>query len=228
MGVAILILIIIVPILGVVGLLVGVIFWVMHQEKKRTIAMRQAAEGLGLEFIAAGHDQRLAGLQRFHLFNTGHGRVMTNTILGQTDVASIAIFDYRYTVGGGKSQATYNQTVVSMQSEELRLPCFTLRPEKLFDKVGGALGYQDIDFPEHAQFSKLFVLKGQDEAAIRKFFDPPLLDFFAKQPGTYFECAPGTFVYFRAGKRQNPEELRQYLESGYAVYRAFLDRLART
>jgi hypothetical protein len=217
----------IVSVLGVFGLLFGTIFWVLQQEKKRKVALRALADSLGLEFVESGHDARLSGLQTFQLFSTGSNQTVTNTILGQTDVASIAIFDHRYTVGTGKARKFYQQTVVAMQSSELKLPGFTLRPENLLDKVGAVVGLKDINFPEHAQFSKQFVLKGQDEGAIRKFFDTQLLDFFARQPGIYFECAPGIFVYCRAAKMQKVEEMRSFLESGYTVYRALLDRMSR-
>ncbi len=219
---------VVVGVLAIGSIVVAVILWSMHLEKKRTADMRDVAGALGLEFFESGHDQLLSRLGRFQLFNSGRGRVMKNAILGQTEVATIAIFDYRYTTGSGKNQTTYNQTVVAMESESLELPSFTMRPEHFFDKVGSALGFQDIDFDDHPQFSKLFVLKGPDEAAIREFFDTPLLDFFAALPGIYFECAPGMFIYFRAGKRQKVDDLRRYLEDGYSVYQAFTERLSRT
>lgn len=216
-----------VGIVTMISIVVAVILWSMHLEKKRTADMRSMAESLGLEFFESEHIQLLSRLNRFQLFSSGHSRVMKNVILGQTEIATIAIFDYRYTTGSGKNKSTYNQTVVAMESASLQLPSFTLRPEHFFDKLGSAMGFQDIDFDDHPEFSKLFVLKGPDEAAIRAFFDPPLLDFFAALPGIYFECAAGKFVYFRAGKIQKVEALRKYLEDGYSVYQAFAERLSR-
>lgn len=219
----------IVPLIaGSIGLVIGLIFWSLHLEKKRREDMRAVAESLHLEFFEAGHDALLSRLKRFQLFNSGHGRSMKNVILGETEIASIAIFDYRYTTGSGKNQTTYTQTVVAMESDSLTVPSFTMRPEHLFDSLGSALGFQDIDFPEHPRFSKLFVLKGADETAIREFFDTQILDFFAARPGIGFECFPGMFIYFRSGKKQKADELRQYLEEGYSVYQAFTERLSRT
>jgi len=219
--------IVIVAVAAIGIIVVAVILWAMHLEKRRSADMRAMAEALGLEFFHAGHAPLLSRLKRFQLFNHGHGCTMKNVILGETEVATIAIFDYQYTTGSGKNQTTYNQTVVAMESDSLKLPSFTLRPEHLFDRVGSALGFQDIDFADHPQFSKLFVLKGPDESAIREFFDVPLLNFFAARPGICFECAPGLFIYFRAGKKQKVDDLRKYLEDGYSVYQAFAERLSR-
>lgn len=218
----------IVVVIASIGIIaVALMLWSQHVEKKRSEDMRSVAEALGLAFFEAGHDQLLSRLKRFQLFNSGRGRTMKNVILGETEVATISIFDYRYTTGSGKNKTTYVQTVVAMESDSLTLPSFTMRPEHLFDRVGSALGFQDIDFADHPQFSKQFVLKGEDEAAIREFFDAPLLDFFAARSGIHFECAPGMFIYFVARQKQKVANLRKFLEDGYSVYQAFSERLSR-
>jgi hypothetical protein len=209
------------------GLVLALVLWAMHAEKKRVAAMRDFATGLGLDFFESGHDELFTRLARFQLFNSGRSRTTKNVILGKTDITSIAIFDYRYTTGSGKNQSTHRQTVVAMESESLDLPSFTLRPENLFDRVGSALGFQDIDFDHHPQFSKSFVLKGPNEAAIREFFDAKILDFFADKPGICFEGAKDMFIYYRAGKTQAANDLRKYLEEGYSTYQAFVERASR-
>ncbi|MCB9938629.1 MAG: hypothetical protein H6823_10335 [Planctomycetaceae bacterium] len=209
------------------GLVIGLIVWAVQAEKKRVAGMRDFADGLGLEFFESGQNELLTRLGRFQLFNSGRGRVMRNLILGKTEIASIAIFDYRYTTGSGKNQSTHNQTVVSMESDSLDIPDFTMRPENVFDRVGSALGFQDIDFDDHPEFSKSFVLKGPDEAAIREFFDSTILDFFAAKKGICFEATKGMFIYYRAAKPQSADGLRNYLEEGYSTYQAFVERLSR-
>ena len=219
---------IVAAVVTVTGLIVALILYCIHVEKKRTTTMQEFAESLGLEFFPTGHGELMARLADFNLFSSGHSRSMKNVILGKTEIASIAIFDYQYTTGGGKNKSTHRQTVVAMESSSLSLPNFTMRPEHIFDRVGSALGLQDIDFEDHAQFSQMFVLKGKDEAAIREFFDTQIRDFFATREGICFEGATGVFLYFRARKRQSVDELRTYLEEGYSVYQTFTERLSRT
>lgn len=214
-------------VLAVILFVVGIVLWVKHLAKVRREAMEAFANELGLAFHGDGSDQVLAQLGEFQLFNSGRRKQMKNAIVGETDIARISIFDFQYTTGSGKHQHTHYQTVVGMESNELQIPSFSMRPEHFFDWFGSMVGLQDIDFDKHPEYSKMFVLKGEDEAAIREFFDMEILDFFAAKKGIAFECSAGKFIYFRAGKAAKVESLRELLEEGYAVYKAFVARLSR-
>lgn len=219
--------IMIVVIGGVLGIVIFSIIIAKKREQARREALEKFAADLSLDFHPMGHETLASRINAFKLFNSGHGRHMSNVILGETELVNVAIFDYRYTTGSGKHQHTHRQTVVAMESPELEIPSFTLRPEMLFDWFGSIMGFQDIDFDDHPQFSKMFVLKGDNEEAIRRFFDSELLDFFASRKGIAFEGAPGKFIYFKGGKTTRPEDMREYLEEGYSVYSAFVARLKR-
>jgi hypothetical protein len=208
----------------VIVIVFGGVIYALYAEKKRTESLKDFADELGLDFFPKGREDVLAKVQQFKLFSTGHSRKMKNLILGTTEIASIAIFDYQYTTGSGKNSSTHSQTVVSMQSSALTIPDFTLRPEGWF---GSALGFQDIDFDNHPEFSKLFVLKGENEASVREFFDDQILDFFVQRKGITFEGASGVFVYCRRRTRTSVQDIRKYLEEGYAVYSGFMERLSR-
>lgn len=218
---------IILGIIGFLGVALLIHFVTQHYEKVRREALENFAQELSLDFHPLGHPPLLEKIQDFKLFNSGHSRKMTNLILGETDVLNVAIFDYRYTTGSGKNQQTHYQTVVAMEAPDLQIPSFTLRPESLFDWFGSVLGLQDIDFDDHPEFSNAFVLKSENETAVRNFFDRELLDFFAERKGITFEGGPGKFIYFKGGKTTKPEEMRSYLEEGYSVYSAFVARMNR-
>ncbi|MEC9094586.1 MAG: hypothetical protein VX438_17890 [Planctomycetota bacterium] len=212
---------------GMVSFIGGIIYLGIRLEKVRREKLEKFASELSLDFHPTGLEELQSLLQEFKLFNLGRSRKMTNVILGETEIIKVAIFDYSYTTGSGKEQSTANQTVVAMESNELNIPSFTMRPEHLFDWVGSAFGFQDIDFDDHPQFSKLFVLKATDESSVRDFFDQELLDFFTERKGITFEGIPGRFIYFKAGRRTKVEDMKSYLEEGYSVYSAFMARLAR-
>lgn len=212
-----------------VGLVIFVVVILVsrHMAKKRTEAIEVFATEIGLAFSATSDGSIESRLGAFQLLNSGRNRVLRNAIVGETEVARIALFDYQYTTGSGKHQHTHHQTIVAMESDQLEIPSFSLRPENFFDWFGSMMGFQDIDFEEHAEFSKMFVLQGEDEQAIRDFFDIPLLDFFAQHPGIGFECKPGKFIYFRGGKTAKVDSLKEFLAEGYQVYSAFIERLKR-
>ena len=107
-----------------------------------------------------------------------------------------------------------------------------LTPEGFFARVGAMLGFQDIDFEENKQFSRAFVLKGEDEPAIRNFFDLESLDFFSQRTAIYLEGNADCFIYLEckkrekilAGRRMSPAEIRDFMAAGYEVYAALKKR----
>ena len=132
----------------------------------------------------------MAKMQVFSLFNKGHSREMKHVMKTKTDNVKMTLFDYAYTTASGEHHSRHTQTVVAFEHDSLSLPKFTLSPEGLFSKIGAAIGFQDIDFDEHSEFSKSFVLKGEDEPAIRNFFDRDKLEFFAQRKEAGMRAAP--------------------------------------
>ncbi|MFM7738672.1 MAG: hypothetical protein ACKO9H_04650, partial [Planctomycetota bacterium] len=175
-------------IMAIVIALLGIFGWISHkQEKERTAKIGQLAASMGLEFRPQGDlelSQRLGILQ---LFKLGHSRKLMNLLTGETDECRISMFDYRYTTGSGKSTHTTKLTLAALESKRLRIPAFTLRPENFFDKIGGLLGLQDIDFADNLEFSKTFVLKSAEEEKTRELFNRSLQDFFIEREGCCVE-----------------------------------------
>ena len=205
------------------GIILGVILLrlriVKRREKERSLILNALATEIGLEFLPAQDDELLAKMQVFSLFNKGHSRAMKNVMKTKTDNVKMTLFDYAYTTGGGEHSRRVSQTIVAFEHDSLSLPKFTLSPEGLFNKIGAAIGFQDIDFDEHSEFSKSFVLKGEDEPAIRHFFDRDKLEFFTQRKESYIETAHSFFIYTRGG-RKKPEQIRAFLKEGYSVYTA--------
>jgi len=94
---------------------------------------------------------------------------------GQAGGIKTAVFDYLYITGSGRSTVRHFQTVVYLEPANLALPYFSLRPEGWMTKVLSAFGYQDIDFGQRPEFSRQYILRGQDEPAIRQTFNESVL-----------------------------------------------------
>ncbi len=215
-------------IIGFFVMFAGLLAYLWWAEKKRKQALAEVAEELGLEYFPDGKPDLLTDIGDFALFNIGHSRKQTKVIMGETDDVRIAIFDYRYTTGSGKNQSTHQQSVVALQSPQLQMPTFNMRPEGIFDKIGSALGFQDIDFPSHPDFSRMFVLQGPDETQIRDFFDEELLSQFEQLEGYTVAGRNGALILYRSGKRIKPEQIKDYLGKAYEVFGWMVDRQART
>ena len=207
-----------------------IIYVVAVREKKRTGRLEIVVGEMGLEFRPAGDEQLLGRLGGFPLMNVGRKQELKNLVVGDTSQGKLAMFDFRYITGHGKHQKTRRQTVIAMEAAELeQLPSFNMRPEGFWDRVGGAFGMQDVDFDEHADFSAKFLLKGEDEEAVRAFMDKELLDFFADRSDLCCEGRSGVFLYYRRYKRVVPEShlLEEFLEQGMMVFLALLERQMR-
>ena len=208
---------------GIILLIGGGIWYSYYAEKKRREHLEQAALEMGLTFFPDGDERLLELLRRFRLFNQGRARKMKNLVQGDSGEVQIAIFDYQYTTGSGKNSTTHRMSIAALQSGELRCPDFTMRPENFLDKIGGALGFQDIDFDSHPTFSQSFVLQSSDEEAVRKYFQPNLLEFFETRPGVCVEAQPGMMFFYRSGKRVKPDEIKDLLASAYEVFGTMVD-----
>ncbi len=205
---------------GVIFVVVGLsLFGVYMYEKARTEQFQAVSDDLGLQFHPKGDPAFQSSISHHRLFNQGRSRKTRNMIFGQTEDVELAIFGYRYTTGTGEHQHTHQQTVISFQSSYLALPEFELRAESFFHKIGKVFGYTDVNFESHPQFSKRYLLRGSDEAAIRELFNSELREFFEAQEGVSVEASKDGLIYYRAGKRIKPTDVRSFMEEGFRVYR---------
>lgn len=184
----------------------GIVYWAVQQEKKRTAALQALAEGLRGEFVARPAMSAVPGLERFELFTQGRNREIRNLLSGEKDGRRIAVFDYSYVTGGGKSRATWRQTVVHLQVPGLALPGFALRPENMFHRLAGVFGYQDIDVDADPVFSKQYLLRGADEHAIRALFGPEVRAFYHNAQ-LCTEAAGEDVFFWRTSRVVKPDEV---------------------
>jgi hypothetical protein len=180
-------------------------------------SMRLAASRLGWGYREEVPLDVVPDLGRFELFGRGTSRQLRHLMTSPADETRAVVFEYSYTVSSGKSTQTYRQTVFYATSDGLALPSFSLRPENFFHRVAAAFGYQDIDLEGHPEFSRLFLLRGDDEAAVRVAFNDRVAAFFERRPGM---CAAGCgreLLYWRPGRRVAPEALREFIGEGYEL-----------
>jgi len=193
-------------------ILIGLILFIHFQyEKRRTRLLKEAALGMGFLFeekFEPGDE-----LIRLQLFTQGHARKATNLISGYFLGLNFRLFDFRYTIGGGNSSRIIRQTVAHVELKSRHLPEFYLGPANFFHRMGKKMGYKKIDFEYFPDFSKKYVLKGEDEAQIQQAFKPYILDYLQnKTTGFSIEGLGKHIIYYRKNKRIKPVEIRQFME----------------
>ena len=207
-------------ILAVIGIIVAIGVWM---DRKRRDALRAVAEEMGLPFYPDGYDQALAGVAHFKLFNTGRAKKLTKVIVAESDGTALCIFDYQYTVGQGKHSKTHVQSVAAVRSDQLQVPDFALKNEGFFSKLGAMVGMQDIDFETHPAFSRMFLLTGSNEDAIRQLFRPELLEYLETKKGISIEAQVGGFVCYTPGSKVKPEAIKSFMTTAYEIYGQLVD-----
>jgi hypothetical protein len=202
--------------------LAGVFAYLAHRwEKQRMEAWRQAADEMGFDFAASPGEGILSRFPGLHLFSQGRSRKVKNVLRGKAGGLEVSIFDYSYVIGSGKNRQTFNQTVLAFEIDDTHLPTFSLRPEQWFHKVGQWFGYRDIDFESHPRFSKTYLLRGEDEEAVRQVFPDHVLEYYEECPNVCTEGCGGRLVYYRTTRRVDPKEVRTFLEEGFRVLALF-------
>jgi hypothetical protein len=193
-------------------------------DRKRTEALGAIATDLGFSFYEKGNDQLMGVVQDFRLFGRGRSRRIRRLMQGQVGDAFVSLFDYQYTTGGGKNSHTYVQTVLLVQSEALQLPQFFLAPEDIFHKIAEMFGAKDIDFDSHPQFSKQYLLKGEDETAIRRIFGFRTLEFYESVFPLTTEARDSRLLVYRPSHTAAPNQLKSFLDQGCQVFEQFKSR----
>lgn len=208
---------------GFIALAIVMMVFAYFADKKRTESLGELAEEMGLAFEKNGNHLTSEIQSQFDLFSRGRSRKASNLIYGEANGTGVWIFDYRYTTGGGKNSKTHRQTVACIASAELQLPRFSLYREGLFSRLGSMLGMQDIDFESHPDFSKQYVLKGDNEDAVREVFQENVLSFFEQQDKHLrVEGGGDQLLVYRASRLVKPEMIKDFFAETFGVYREFL------
>jgi hypothetical protein len=207
--------------IGAGGVLVAAVAAVYRTEKQRTAAMQAMAARLGWTYRGEVSFETIGDLDRFELFTQGRRRKLANLVTSPAGDPRALLFDFSYTTGGGKTQSTHHQTVFYAVSDALQLPAFSLRPQHFFHSIAKAFGYQDIDLTSQPRFSEMFVLRGEDEAAVRAVFGDAVADFFESHEDVCAAATGQELLYWRAGRRAGADEIESFVKDGLELVERF-------
>jgi hypothetical protein len=202
----------------------GIYAIVSYRDRERLRKIEEQARSLGWSFrrqpTRADNDLPIG----CYLAETGRNPAVSNVLeVARTDDLNFVFFDYQYTVGYGKSQHSPLQTIARIKSPLLKLPSFLLFPETVFSKIAKVFGQTDVNFPDSPFFSDQYILRGQDEAALRAIFSPALRQ--ALEPLEYLtiEGADDVLFIFRVERRVKAEELVTRIEEDKKILALFLE-----
>lgn len=200
-----------------IAVLAAAVVWAQAAaERRRADQLREIAPMLGFEFTPGSMKLGESGIDAtvlaFQFFKHRGAPRIRNLMRARRVDGEELVFDFRYTVSTGKSSHTVEQTVAAFTRHGARLPAFQMYPENVFSKLGHLLGGQDIDFDDNREFSTRYVLRGDDPDAVRRWFEPHAVSYFADLPGWSVEGGGECLIVYRASKREKPEELREWID----------------
>lgn len=148
----------------------------------------------------------------YHLFREGHSRKAYNICQGMEKDIKILAFDYKYTTGSGKNQQTHYCSPLIIESNLVFKPLI-IRPENLFDKIGAAVGFDDIDF-ESSEFSKKYYVKCPDKKFAYDIIHARMMEFLLECRNMNLE-AQGDTILFHQGKTLSISEMELLLMAAH-------------
>jgi hypothetical protein len=207
------------------GVLIGVVSYRRVKKRQQDLAAAAARWQLGFEIEPTARARR--PFEGLPLFAQGRQKTASNRLFGDMEGLGIEVFDYSYVTGGGKNRRTREQSVVGVAIPGARLPAFVLSPEGVFDKLAAVFGAKDFDFSTHPEFSKRYLLRGDDEHAVRRLFGPTVLAWFERNLGLCVEGAGGVLIVYRTGKLRPVDDVRTALHEGLEIARLLVPGAAR-
>lgn len=217
----------------------GIVFVVIQNFKKRGARIngfQSLAAQWGFDYVGDVTDDSIPHRKHFYLFNLGDDefdREVKYLMRGTANNFRVSVFEFWYVfgnnqkiellgtgmrrkrIGEGHTVVHKMQTVVMLESLELNLPLFAMRPESggLFQKIGEIFGGQDIDFPSHPVFSGKYLLRGSNEAHIRHVFTAPVLSYFESSPVFCVEGGGSQLFIYNFNERVPLERMHSMVDS---------------
>jgi hypothetical protein len=186
-------------------------------ERIRQAQLRLAAVTLGVNYVSNSdpvlketltcfdHSEDLTAGTFFKIHRGRRGNIDTH------------LFDHRFVSFLGRSRRSHTETMAMLVLEGPELPCFSLNPRGLLDKVNGRPKPREITFPENPEFTRRSILQGDDEEAIRQVFKPEVVAFFEAHPELAVSCSCDHLLVYQPSKRVAPENLHDFLENTLSV-----------
>ena len=223
-------------------LVVSSIIWSILKGRKRAKEMREAGASLNLREASKSDKKALEDrIDQSRLFSDGSSWPKT-VLVGDVNGVRVTLADYNFSPPGAKRK-TKETTLLTIQSNSLNLPPFTLMPSGwLIESLSSLVGYRDINFDSHPQFSKHYLLRALDEddlgnefsfyeepsssafkesktePIVRDLFTNELLDLLETNSGVSLEGRGDQFILRRFTSQRVPgDELTAFVELGVKI-----------
>jgi len=164
-------------------------------------------------------DWNTSYLKKFHFFEIRPIERKSNCLKGTFEDLDVPweIADVTFSEGAAFTAETFNTTLMILKLPK-KIPIFTMEKEGVFDKiidrVRAYTGYKDIDFEMYPDFSKKFLISGNNEPEIRSFFTDEIIRFFDSHQIYHLESNGEALVIFDKIKLARTDETIAFIDYG--------------
>ena len=204
---------------------IGLATWLVgsYLEKKRRQRVIDLAKELDLELNWSLPDQDQGVFSGFQVVQKGRNKSTNLSLIADDGQTRIALFDYSFVTGSGKSQQTHHWVVSLCRDEGLGAPAMQLKPSSFFSLIGSLIGFKDIDIPEAPEFSKSFVVQGKDPEAIRKFLMASRREALMKKPKQTYALQECHLLIVREKQKLDAPNIKPLLGESLALVHALCE-----
>ncbi len=226
-----------VPMILLIVLFIAIVVVAIVFGAKAAKARREALAGLaatlGFTFDPSDDASVSYRLRDFSPFSTGTDRRGYNSLRGNLQVndkpLAIQMGDYRYTTESGSGKDRHETTHrISYLACTLPLSLMLkmkVRSEGFFDKIAGAVGFEDINF-ESAEFSRKFHVSGSDKKIVYDLLDPRMIEWYLTSNPPSLQIVADQIVLLRGGTWK-PEEFNTVVDWLKGFVTRFPDHLVQ-
>lgn len=158
-------------------------------------------------------------LRKFHFFEIRSIEGKINSLKGTYEDLDVSweIADVTFNEGQAFTADTFNATLMVIKLNK-KIPVFTMEKEgvfeRIFDRVIALTGYKDIDFDIYPDFSRKFLLMGNNESEIRSFFTDEIIRFFENHHIYHLESNGEALLIFNKIKLARTDETLAFINYG--------------
>ncbi|MFK8059976.1 MAG: SulP family inorganic anion transporter [Polaribacter sp.] len=169
---------------------------------KRQKSIQHISEEMHWKYDAFS-DAEMKELPTFGYFKTRTIDKVSNVLSNE----NCTIFDAQFSEGEMIAKQLIKITMLHIHTTK-EIPDFTLDKEGLFEHFLHFVGYEDIDFDKHQDFSKRFYLAGKNEEKIRAFFTDELILFLESNRQYHIEASENGLLIIGNERIKSVKEIK--------------------
>ena len=147
-------------------------------------------------------------LDRFLYFKTKSINYKYNNLNNKNDESQL--FDLSFSEGAFIAKEDLKSTFLQVKSP-IEMPVFVLNKENIMTSIFNLVGFEDINFKEHPDFSGRFHLNGENKEEIKSFFCDDIIYFFESHPAYYLESKGDSLLIKGKERLASIQEIKQMM-----------------